>query len=70
MRRLVTTEAVIEELGGVKSIAKLAGAKYVTAHHWKQSGSFPARTYVLLTSLLAERNCRAPDSLWNMLDRA
>jgi hypothetical protein len=70
MRRLVTTEAVIDELGGIKSIARLARVKYVTAHHWKRSDSFPARTYVLLTTLLAERHCRAPDSLWNILDRA
>jgi hypothetical protein len=70
MRRLRTAEAVIEELGGIKKVAKLTRKKYVTAHHWHQSGEFPARTYVLLTSLLRERDCDAPDHLWNMLDRA
>ena len=65
MRELPTAKAVIEELGGIHAVASIVGAKYRTAWRWIQDG-FPADTYVAISSVLRERGCTAPPSLWDM----
>ena len=68
MRELSTAKAVIDELGGIHAVASIVGAKYRTAWRWIQDG-FPADTYTAIMSVLHERGCTAPDSLWDMRER-
>jgi hypothetical protein len=66
-RRLSTTSDVFDALG-IDAIMALTSGKYTAVQNWKQSGHFPAKTYVALTSALAAIGAEAPDSLWQMIE--
>lgn len=68
MHELTTTADVVETLGGIAEVAKLTGRKYNAVSNWKAFGSFPADTYIAMTSALAERGCSAPHYLWRMVE--
>jgi hypothetical protein len=65
MRELLTASEVIRELGGLKAVARITGAKYSAAGNWPRI-NFPPDTYVALQNALNARGCRAPVSLWKM----
>jgi hypothetical protein len=66
MRRLISTEAVVEELGDIDKVARILGAKYSATANWKYRNRFPANTYLVLIAALRKRGCTAPESLWGM----
>ncbi len=67
VKRLETTAAVIEALGGNQPTAEIAGAAPKTVSMWRSFPNFPPKTYLALTAALSERGCEAPPSLWGMM---
>lgn len=63
---LETFSEVWDALGEHRGVADLTGAKASTVSMWKNAGSFPANTYIILTDALREVGKTAPDSLWRM----
>jgi hypothetical protein len=63
---LNTTNAVVKALGGTRAVAELTGRSDPAVSNWRKANSFPANTYLVLKSALAEKNITAPDSLWGM----
>lgn len=63
---LTSADAVFEALGGMDAVLELTGARYKTAHVWKQIGSFPSKFYVLMTAELERRGYSASPDLWDM----
>lgn len=63
---LETLEQVFTALGGNPGLESLTGSKPSTVSMWKKAGSFPAKTYVLMTEALHAIGKTAPDSLWGM----
>ena len=63
---LKTADEVIEVLGGKSAFQTLTGASPQTIWNWLNAGSFPASTFVVMTTALAEKRMRAPASLWRM----
>lgn len=67
MRKLRTTQAVINALGGLDAVCELIGANRKQAWNWQgRAGVFPANTYVVLIRALHRRNLDAPATLWSM----
>jgi hypothetical protein len=66
MKELLTTASVIDSLGGNAVIAERYGVKPKTVWYWRDSGLFPANTYLAITKELHERGFSAPTSLWPM----
>ena len=66
---LDSTAAVIDALGGTGAVSWLVGVGSSAISNWRTWSSFPARTYLLLTDALAERNLTAPSWLWDMEPR-
>lgn len=64
---LTTVDAVVVALGGTRAVADLTGATDSAVSNWRKSGTFPARTYIILKAALGQRD--APDSLWSMICR-
>jgi hypothetical protein len=66
MKNLRTAAKVVEALG-LELVCDLTRANAKQAWHWYgRAGTFPPRTYVVLTRALRRRGYRAPDSLWKM----
>lgn len=65
MIELQSTKDVIDELGGTAGIAALTGAKPKAISVWR-TGSFPWKTYPVITAALHERGKSAPQSLFGM----
>ena len=66
METLTTTSAVIEALGGYLAVSEITGSKPKAVSNWPRFETFPAKTYVALTSALSARGMTAPPSLWGM----
>ena len=66
MDELHTTSDVINELGGLKAVAKLTGTNNKAAWNWRSFDSFPSNTYLVMIEALRERGKTAPASLWSM----
>ncbi len=66
-RELSTSAEVISVLGGLGAVSDLTGAEYKAVSNWKSSGSFPSRTFLVLTGALRRRGFSAPASLWGMV---
>ena len=64
---LTTTVAVIDALGGTKTVAQLTGREYGAAHNWKSFETFPPDTFLVMTKELEQRGKSAPASLWRMV---
>lgn len=66
---LGTVREVVDALGGLKAVADLTGVDPGTVSAWQtRIGSFPARTYLVLTAALEERGKTAPAGLWRMAE--
>ncbi len=63
---LETFSEVWDALGEHRGVADLTGAKASTVSMWKNAGSFPANTYIILMDALQASGKTAPDSLWRM----
>lgn len=63
---LETTEQVIDALGGNGPVAEITASKPNAVSNWRNFRTFPANTYVAMTSALAARGKSAPASLWGM----
>lgn len=68
MRNLKTAGEVVEVLGGHKIVCKMAKANRKASYYWVGSaGTFPARTFDMMTKALKKKRCKAPPSLWGQL---
>lgn len=68
MRTLRTTKEVVDALGGLSAVCKLTGANTKQAWNWVgRAETFPANTYVVLTTALRRRRAKAPPHLWSMV---
>lgn len=65
---LVTTNAVIDALGGTAAAARLTGRGQSAASNWRQASRFPPNTYLAMNSALAAKGFSAPGSLWGMVE--
>ena len=66
-RRFATAEEVWNELGSTK-LCEMTGRGYAAVHNWKQVGSFPPNTFVVMQLALTARGCEAPAALWRMIE--
>lgn len=66
METLTTTSAVVDALGGYLAVAEITGSKPKAVSNWPRFETFPANTYVALTSALLAKGKTAPASLWGM----
>lgn len=58
----------MDELGGTRAVADLTGRTYAAAFNWRSFKTFPADTYIVLTTALRDIGRTAPDSLWGMVE--
>jgi hypothetical protein len=65
---LVTTNAVIDALGGTAAAAWLTRRGQSAASNWRQASRFPPSTYLAMHSALAEKGLSAPAWLWGMVE--
>ncbi len=65
---LHTTTEVINALGGNRGVAAITARKPGAVSNWRNFKTFPANTYLRLTTALAAIGKRAPASLWGMDD--
>lgn len=63
---LETTEEVIKALGGNGPVAEITSSKPNAVSNWRGFKTFPANTYVSMTSALEAIGKTAPASLWGM----
>lgn len=63
---LVTTEAVIDALGGNQRVGELTASNAKAVWNWRASNTFPSNTYVALQAALRTIGKSAPDALWSM----
>lgn len=66
MSSLLTTDAVIDALGGNADVAKLCKVSPRAVSNWREWGrnSFPTETYLIINHALTSRGLSAPVSLW------
>lgn len=69
LTELDSARAIVETLGGIKSVAGLTDREYSAAANWPAFGKFPANTYVAMIGALKERGYTAPASLWGMVEK-
>jgi hypothetical protein len=70
MRTLTSIEEVIDALGGTKAVAELTKRSSPSAvPNWK-TRKFPPNTYAIMKAALQAQGADAPDSLWNMMEKA
>ena len=63
---ITTVSAVIDILGGAKSVAKLTRTTSPAVYNWRTAKVFPANTYLILTHALLNRGYVAENRLWAM----
>lgn len=68
MSHLTTTNEVIDALGGLAIVAEITGRKTGAAWNWQKFETFPADTFLAMTTALAERGHDAPPSLWRQVE--
>lgn len=67
IQRLNTLEEVIKALGGNREVAALTGRRSVHAvSMWKDRGSFPSNTLLIMKAALKARSMEAPSELWGV----
>ena len=65
---LVTTNEVIDALGGTAATAWLTGRGQSAACNWRMRSRFPSNTYLAMTMALAAKGLAAPTWLWGMVE--
>lgn len=69
MQELTTTSEVIDALGGNRPVRALTGRTQDSAvSNWRAFGVFPPDTFVVMTSALARKGCKAPVGLWQQVE--
>lgn len=63
---LISAAAVIDELGGNQAVGELTQRLPKTVWHWRDTGKFPANTYLTITQALHAKGKTAPSHLWSM----
>lgn len=63
---LETADQVFKALGDSAGVAELTRGKLSQVSNWKKFGSFPPKTYVVMTEALRAQGKTAPASLWRM----
>lgn len=66
LEALPSTAAVIDELGGNQAVGALTNRQAKTVWYWRDTGAFPAHTYLTITEALRSRGKSAPSHLWSM----
>lgn len=68
-RELTSASEIVKELGGNTAVARLTDRKAPqVVSNWISDNSFPPNTFLVLNAELRARGCRAPSSLWRMLE--
>lgn len=68
VRELQTAGDVISEFGGGAKTARLLGKTDQVVSNWKRAGRLPAYTFPAISRLLEERGCKAPLSVWGIVE--
>lgn len=66
LEQLETADEVVAALGGNPSVEALTESKPTAVCNWVATGSFPPKTYVVMTMALAALGKTAPAALWRM----
>ena len=66
MTNISTLDEVIDRLGGVAAVREMFDLSYNAPYNWRRSGTFPAYTYLAMTSELERHGYSASPKLWNM----
>jgi hypothetical protein len=61
-----SVSGIVDSLGGTFAFARLIGKPPRTVSNWKAAGLFPAKEYVALNTMLAERGVSVPPTLFSM----
>ncbi len=64
--QLQTAADVIDALGGNQAVGDLTERQAKTVWVWRDSGKFPANTYLTINSALLAQGKSASASLWSM----
>jgi hypothetical protein len=64
-RALLTTNAVIDALGGTQAVARLTRRGDTAPYNWLYHQRFPPNTYLAMTRALLNRGLYAPPWLWD-----
>lgn len=67
MQELHTTVEVMAALGGDTAVATITGRKVSAVWNWKKFQTFPADTYVAMTTALAGHGHFASPALWRQV---
>lgn len=67
---MLTVKEAIEILGGPTATGRLVGRTAQSAVNWRAVNKFPANTFLILRSALADRDIEAPPSLWGIKEPA
>ena len=65
-RQLKSVPRIIKALGGPAAVQEITSASGAVVSNWKNTGFFPANTYVVLQDELRKNKLNAPDVLWKM----
>jgi hypothetical protein len=68
--QLTSATEIIDKLGGNPKVAEMTGRTSAAVSNWRAFNSFPANTFLILTSALDDRGFTAPVSLWRMTEPA
>lgn len=66
MTEYLTTNEVIDALGGTGSVARVMNVRAQVVTNWRAMEKFPAHTYLAIKAALREKGKTAPDNLWRM----
>lgn len=64
--KMSSTRRVIDAFGGNKKFAEVVGTTPQAVNNWRKANTFPANTYVIITTLLDTAEIAVPDSLFSM----
>jgi hypothetical protein len=67
-RQLITFDAVVAALGGVREVGKLTNQNTAAVCNWKRRRQkFPTKYYFLMKAELEARGASAPPDLWGFV---
>jgi hypothetical protein len=64
--QLQTASEVIDALGGNQAVGSLTERQAKTVWYWRDTGKFPANTFLTINSALLAQGKTASASLWSM----
>jgi len=66
-RQLKNVADVIQAIGSLR-LQDITGKRSNNVSNWRAAGRFPPETYVAIQVELEAIGCRAPNSLWRMIE--